>query len=75
MTDCSRFCYIKFISKYSWVMCLNTTKTYPIDTEEDVRALLRQSRHIKKIDRLHKNRPFLLAEKLNFDNDGKLQAC
>ena len=56
-------------------MCLNTTKTYPIDTEDDVRALLRQSRNIKKIDRLHKNRPFLLAEKLNFDNDGKLQAC
>ena len=48
-------------------------KTYPFDTSDDARALLRQTRNIKKTDRLHKNRSFMLAEQLGFTDEGKLK--
>lgn len=48
-------------------------KTYPLDTSDDARALLRQTKNIKKTDRVHKSRSFLLAEELGFTDDGKLK--
>ena len=48
-------------------------KTYPLDTPDDARALLRQTKNIKKTERLHKNRSFILAEQLGFNNEGKLK--
>ena len=48
-------------------------KTYPIDSSEDVKAMLRQTKNIKKTDRIHKNRSFMLAEELGFTEDGKLK--
>ena len=48
-------------------------KTYPMDTESDLIALLRQTKNIKKTARIHKNRSFMLAEDLAFTDDGKLK--
>lgn len=48
-------------------------KTYPFDTSDDARALLRQTKNIKKTDRLQKNRSFMLAEQLGFTDEGKLK--
>jgi len=54
------------------ILPIDKFKTYPMDTESDLIALLRQIKNIKKTPRIHKNRSFMLAEKLSFTEDGKL---
>ena len=55
------------------VLPVDKFKTYPMDTEEDMVALLRQIKNIKKVPRIHRNRAFMLAEELGFTDDGKLK--
>ena len=57
-----RFTSLNFLS-------INKMKTFPLDTKTDVSALLRQTSLVKKTLRVHKNRPFLLAEKIVIEND------
>ena len=55
------------------ILPVDKFKTYPMDTEADLIALLRQTKNIKKTERIHKNRSFMLAEDLGFTDDGKLK--
>ena len=57
-----RFTSLNFLS-------INKMKTFPLDTKTDVSALLRQASLVKKTLRVHKNRPFMLAEKIAIEND------
>ena len=57
-----RFGALNFLS-------ISKMKTFPLDTKGDICALLRQAALVKKTIRVHKNRPFMLAEKIAVEND------